>query len=134
AHAGEADLGLGVVAATHDLEDHALTPLAVDDVVAYDQAQPVGPRPARGSRRPLTHRRIDDLVASGPDAARALLTSTLDHCREVLGDLLQEAAGWVVLRRPEQHAGPRVREVEPLAAPRDADEPEATLPPRLARF
>src|SRR4051794_29361053 len=145
---GEAHDGLGLVAGALDVEDHALAPLVVAHVVADLQAERL--RAAR--RRTLrSQRRLDDPVTTfgGPPAtvppavpppvvtpARApgRATPPLGRVDQPGGDLVEEPARRVVLRRPEQHAAPRVAQVQALARSRDADVGESPFLLQLVGF
>src|SRR6185436_10714783 len=120
---GEAHHGLGLLTLPDDVDDHALAPLAVADVVADPEAQRL--RAARdGASR--SQRGLDDLVARAvallaplgrtPRArAAARFAAALGELHQRGGDLVEEPAGGVVLRRPVQHPAPRMREVQALA-------------------
>ena len=70
ADAGEADHDLGLVALALDLEDHALAPLGVDDVVADLQAR-CASAPCLAGPVPLGRSAaLDDAVPVGVDARR----------------------------------------------------------------
>src|SRR5439155_11232999 len=112
AHTGEAHDGLGLVVAAEQLEHDALAPLAVDDVVADSQPEPLAPTRA-GRRHPP--RPFGGLHDAGTTALTHAALAALHQGGEVLGDLLEEAAGRVVLGRAEQHPAPCVREMQALA-------------------
>src|SRR5205807_6196981 len=114
---------LGLVALADHLDHHALAPLAVHHVVPYPQSQLLSPRGARRRGAPAPQGGLDD--AGAPALGQPGLAPAFDHRREVLGDLLEEAAGRVVLRRAEQRPAPRVGELEPLAGPGATDVVEA---------
>src|SRR5215218_7558088 len=132
AQAGEVDLGHGALALAGDVRDHALAPLAVDDLVAGGQVQVEGPALAagqalgRGRLAVEGHRRRPragvEAAAAGPErragvapAGRAGPGGRLgldggDH-DQLLGDPLEEARGQVVVGRPEKGPAPGVSQV-----------------------
>src|SRR5262249_32516622 len=102
----------------------ALTELLVPDVVADAQAQAFG-APGTGRRARRGDGRVDDratVVATATDGARALV-----RVHELLGDLREEPARWVVVGGAEQHAAPRVAEIQTFTGARDADITETAL-------
>ena len=129
----EADDGLGLVAVADHVEDHALAELLVGHVVADVQAELLRAaaadgrraaalrRPTRSPRRP-PRRGASRSRVPPPTAAPARLALRLD---QLFGDLGEEPARRVVVRRAEQLPAPRVAEVQPLARPGDADVAEA---------
>ena len=62
-----------------------------------------------------------------PDHAPPALGPRAEHVHELLGDLGEEPARRVVVGGAEEHAAPRVAEVETLSGPGDADVAEAAL-------
>src|SRR5207245_2541624 len=104
-----------LVARAAHLEDHSLAPGAVHHIVARLEAQLL--RPAALDRRgpAVTDGRLDDALAAAQRRNAPLGSATaLDHLHQVLGDLLEETAGRVVLGLAPQRAAPGVGQVEPL--------------------
>src|SRR5207248_11531727 len=126
ANADEAHDALDFVTLANDLEHHAFAPFAVHHIVPYPQPEVLSPRRAGRRAASTPQGRFDD--AGAAPLGQPGLTTALDHAREVLGDLVQEAARRVVLGGPEQRAAPRVGQVQPLAGAGDAD---VTQPPFL---
>ena len=66
-------------------------------------------------------------VAPPGAVGAAALGTAAEDVHELLGDLGEEPARRVVVGGAEEHAAPRVAEVQPLARPGDADVAEAPL-------
>src|SRR5690606_28517075 len=138
----EADDDLRLVALALQGQHHALAPLGVDDVVADADAELLGavagraaPGAAARAHRaaPGPQRGLDHAVPGGAGpaaragavpaavaavaavgAAAAAGPALLDRLHEVGGDLVEEAAGRVVLRAAVERPAPRVGQVEAL--------------------
>ena len=78
------------------------------------------PRADRRCSAAASHRRRDDGLAMRSEPAPAPLLLTDCH-QQVRGDLVEEPARRSVVGAAEQHATPRVAEVQPLLGPGDAD-------------
>src|SRR5206468_7226412 len=74
------------------------------------------PRPACGAR---ARSRPDGFAVGAPATPDGPVLA--EHLDQLLGDLGEEPAGRIEVRAPEEHAAPRVAEIEPLARAGDAD-------------
>src|SRR3989440_1621701 len=117
----ESDDRLRLVTLPDHVDDDTFAEGVVPDVVADAQ-------PGQARRPPCVARersRHDGFAMCAPATSDGPVLA--EHLDQLLGDLGKEPAGRVEVRAPEEHAAPRVAEIEPLARAGDADVAEPAL-------